>query len=597
MTTTNTPTFEEVCEQLLTASQTPGTFGQTLAKLHCNQKEKIVIVDALVALHQQNKIDVLKLALGVQKTQTSFWIVVDPLLGAATRLAKSIDEMLQCLLHFRKEMGNDGYVVRVFGCARDFCNRDEALSVEFIDACAARATELAEFLPPALVGLSKLNVTKAYEKATNLCHASDIALQSAGSFALGLLDYGSRSDLIDTAITEMESLSDTQNPSIQISIVRTTGTLLSIRKDPRWESIIVRLSASNLSATKLWVATVMTERVASYQEEWFRESLRNLESVEIDQAVAHGPLDDLLVKLIAISPDTALVFLDGWVKRMKTGRSSFGLKGLLYYLMSNQAQFERFITHWFSADHEAQHWLASEFVSQYGLRISQGTSVAVLSFDQSILNALPVELIEFMVRKVIGHCFVYPKLLCSLLFSVLKRGPEEKQIEGLVIRYLVSIVGYNYFGTLDAFLKEKTKTATKREKRVILAILSGLRGYTETLQALPRLKEYSPSSLRMQKYSQAQSKQMAESMKKTEDEGDFIFTKLAKKMPMKCGRSFFFKQTIGPKATDVRLVDPTPLKEFSVQWEAPRHASIDPVGCEYELYKMRVERRKDFKQK
>lgn len=584
--------LKEICERLLTVSQTSEMFFDTVAELSSGRRDEMV-GNALVALQTQHNVDVVRLALQIKKAQGGFWMVVDPLLFAVARLARSADEFLQCMRHLRKEMGNDGYVARVLGCAKEFCGQDETRGLEFIELCVANPVDSVDFLPPALVGLSELDFAKAHSRAIVLCQASDIPLQSVGAFTLGILNYSTHPESLDTTIAELERLAGSPEVTVQTSTIRSADTLLCTHKEVRLQTIIVRLSASDFSAVKQWTAKALAEQVSAHAERWFRECLQNLQFIESDKIASYSSLDDVLEKLMGIDHARVLEFLDGWVQQQKISKGLFVFKQLAHHLLLHPLELEFFITHWFIAGQEAQHWLAADLLSQYSTKTGQSASIAALSFDRDILNALSVEDAEVMIRRVIGHCFTHPKLLCSLVFSVLKKSRDKRRVETMVIHYFVTIIGYNYFGTLDVFLAERSKFATQRERRVAAAIRSGMNAYIDALQALPRLKEYSSSPLRMQKYAMAQNKQMAESMKKTEKEGDFIFSKIAKKLPMKCGRSFFFKQTVGPTPTDVRLADPTPLKAFSVTWEVPRHYSIDPIGCEYELHEMRTESRMD----
>lgn len=548
---------------------------------------------ALLILQRKFGRDILDRACQLTPESRNYWCASTPLMHASAALATTPERFLQVLNHFRKGMAGDLAGGCVATCAQTYCAKNSRQAEAFLDACEADVAESGTFLTPGLIGLSQHAFAKAHRRAIALCNSSDPMLRVEGTFALGRFDYAGHPRQRLTSIKALKNAARDPEPSVLMSTARASGFLLQKASDPDLEAVLVTLAQTADPAVLLWTANALVELMSQQAEPWFRQCLRGLTTIPIENVHDMGPLDRLLSDLLQNDPTAVLDFLSTWAPKQEPCPEMFRCKSLRHALIGRPADLQRFITHWFAADHPHCHQLAINLLSEFNHRITRDQQFSGLELDRTIISACPVGDIEFIVRKVIGHGFVYPKEMASLVFSALHRSCDRKRIEGIVRHYFRSVILYSFPGTTRPFLEAIIKKGTSRQRRIAQAILGDLQPYFDALAALPQLKEFSPSPIRLHKYQLAHNRQMQQSMKKTEDSGEFIFSKLAKKMPVKAGRAFFFKQRTGPNEKDVRLTDATPMQAISFSYEAPRQYSLDPVGCEYDLVIMRTESREE----
>lgn len=578
-------------ERLVAAWDLPDGFFDVLFNSLVQTDEQAVSRE-LVKLHKELGKDIFARALLLRKDNRTFWSAFAPLLHAAAQVSPSAEEFLRLLTHFRKEMGDDGAVGLVIGRATEFCARGPADAAAFLDHCRRHPAELAHFIPAGIVGLATVSFADAHERALALCPEGDPTLASSGVFALGLLDYNGHPDQLAASISMLTTTSARSDLPVQISVIRSVGNLLAKNPSAELEGLLIVASRGNMPEQQHWVAHVLHDQVARHAEPWFRLVMSNITSIPREVIGAFSPVDHLLTDMLPKDAEAVLAFLDTWAASQKFSDEMFVFKSLRHALISNPSEMQRFITHWLLSDAANHHKLAANLVGEFHQRVTHDQPLSWLSLDLAPINSCPVDDLEFILRKVLGHCFVCPKEMASLTFSILNRSTQRPVTEQLVRRYFQTVILRNYPDTAGEFLKNMAKKGSARQKRVAKGIQTAVEPYFSALRGLPQLQEFAPSPIHMHKYQLAQAKQMQEAMRRTEDSGNFIFSKLAKKMPMKAGRAFFFKMRTGPSENDVTLTDTTPLREFSVSFEGPRQYSMDPVGCEYNLLIMRTETRK-----
>lgn len=581
-----------LAKQLNACWDNAGTFFDALAEASLRGEDDPA-ARALVLLHRKFGRDVLARSCLLTPASRDYWSASAPLMHAVAALANTPEQLLSVLNHFRKGMAGDLAGGCVATCAQAYCAKNSSQAEAFINACEADVAESGAFLTPGLVGLSQRAFTKAHRRAIALCNAPDPTLRTEGAFALGRLDYTGHPRQKIKSVQSLKKASEDPEPSVLMSAARAAGFLLKTGPEPGLQEVLVRLAPSTDPAVQLWTANALVDLIPQNAEPWFRQCLTSLTSVPLENVHDMGPIDRLLSDLLQHDSTAVLAFLSKWAPKQEPCKEMFRCKSLRHALIGRPTELQRFITQWCASDHPNCHQLAVNLLSECNHRITRDQPFSALALDLSIIKACPVSDIEFIIRKLIGHCFVHPKEMASLVFSALRRPSDRKKVEGIVRHYFRSVILYNFPGTTRPFLEASTKKGSSRQRRIAQAILDDLQPYFDALGALPQLKEFSPSPIRLHKYQLAQSRQMQQSMKETEDSGEFIFSKLAKKMPVKAGRAFFFKQRTGPAENDVKLTDATPMQAISFSYEAPRQYSLDPVGCEYDLVIMRTETREE----
>lgn len=308
-------------------------------------------------------------------------------------------------------------------------------------------------------------------------------------------------------------------------------------------------------------------------KDWFWPLILHLTSAKTEHKGILSNIDMMLVGWVrdTVKGPRAIEFLNAWISKQPSDAFNEGgleasFSSTIHRLAEQPAALSRALTGWLLHDDSRYPLIAQKLVSR--LRTEGITS---LELDSAIIDELSQNEILFLLRRILGY-IVGDEVQIHLVFSlVYSRGAKDRTF-GYVASVLQDQVGYNYPYQTIEYLKERltAKNETDEVKALCSKIATELQERLDALDALPDLKEFHPSSLKMRRFSKERQRQMNEAME--EASKDSIWRQLTTHIPLKAGRRTF--QTINGQYTD-----PMELKEMSHSVVLPRSEISDPAGA------------------
>lgn len=188
--------LEDTKARLLAASETAEELLAQVNDLYVEEmrSEEKVLTDALSQLHNAGEIDLVEIVRGVDKSSSGhdFFTVLHVFESALPSLDASVEDVLDCLLHFTQQAGRDSAIGGIYGAFERFC-RVEAQrprdSIGFILAQSELST-YAPFLSSSILAYDSDRVTDAIQTTESLIAYRNEVVRNQAYFALGRLDVG-----------------------------------------------------------------------------------------------------------------------------------------------------------------------------------------------------------------------------------------------------------------------------------------------------------------------------------------------------------------------------------------------------------------------
>lgn len=308
-------------------------------------------------------------------------------------------------------------------------------------------------------------------------------------------------------------------------------------------------------------------------KDWFWPLVLHLTSARTEHK---GILDNADMMLMGWVQDPVkgprvLEFINVWISRQPSdafdeGGLETSFSSTVHRIAEQPGVLSRALTGWLLHDDSRYPLIARKLVSR--LRTEGVTS---LELDITIIDELTQDEIRFLLRRILGY-IVGDEVQIHLVFSLVRARDAKNRTFGFVASVFQDQVGYDYPYQTIEYLKERltAENETEEVKALCSKITTELQERLDALDALPDLKEFHPSSLKMRRFSKERHRQMNEAME--EASKDSIWRQLTTHIPLKAGRRTF--QTINGQYTD-----PMELKEMSHSVALPRSEISDPAGA------------------
>lgn len=206
-----------------------------------------------------------------------------------------------------------------------------------------------------------------------------------------------------------------------------------------------------------------------------------------------------------------------------------------------------------------------------------------LEIDFSTYGLRPDDF-AYLARKAIGYLFLQPLSAASIIVSLARSAPREKQqeLEDLLFDPML----LNYGGFAKDFLEPLSKRKGDRARKTARNALGRITAYLADLNAANGITELRPSERQRQLEWQRHSDMMAEAYRLADQKSVFadLFTKVA---VLYGNRSISY---IRHPKLETRRIE-SQMHPHGVSIEVPRIEFVDPVGLQRMLLSFRSERR------
>lgn len=389
---------------------------------------------------------------------------------------------------------------------------------------------------------------------------------------LGLVDFSQHPAALVRVIEWCAGIVRTPGHAQLETAIRTLGRLL-----PTAENQIVPLldEAARTDAPGALYAlseALWRAQEASRERPWFWPLYVQLTRAKAEHKGILDHVDMVLMAWIRHPSlqNRVLEFLSGWIGNQSIEAiRDIPIEKLfdatLHKLTREAALFNRAVTQWLLHDDMRYPMVASHIIS----RLREPRAVS-LSLDRAMVNTLRPNELRFLVRRILGY-IIGADVQIALVFSLLGVCDGKAPVLGLVMTALRDHVGHDYPYQTIEFLRNRVATESDEEIKALCAeVIAALERNIAALDALPRLKELVPTSVKVHRFARARGKQMSKAF--DEASKDSIWRQLTSHVVLKAGLRTF-------QNFQGRFTEPMELKSMSHEMALPRSEISDPAGA------------------
>jgi len=515
--------------------------------------------------------------LGVQAIDNGFncWDIFFMLQDAIPKINNNIDSIIQLFERFHKSTQGDLASGQQYLPVEQLTKEQPIFARQLLDKLlAGPAAFSVGYISTIFCSLSEQDKTNIHNELLSLIHNESVYVVQAAINALGRLDYQLSKDqkILEDSLQTLYELSKKNVQDIDIAIVQAFGNLAKISERAQ-EGLVVYAKQGN-SHVHYQISEELFKNCKQFnQEQWFKDCMMELTRTScLHKGIIHY-LDRILYGIIQEAQDWNCVenFLTEWAIKSDINKNpneeADSLFNLTVSLLSkNKEKLGKLITNLLNHDDYRAHNLITNLVHAPSVHDITGVEL-----DKKVISSLDFDDILFISRKILGYIF-WPDLLCSLIYSILKKKDIDDEVRGLVINIFTDLIGRDYPRKTINFLNERIKESNqnKIECKACKIIIKSIEKYQNQLKELPRLKELIPPNKQCYQIALEESKKMAETMEQAQKKS--IVQQLATKIPLKYGRAWFsYRQG--------KYGKPTPLSSFSRSVEIPRSELIEPISA------------------
>lgn len=537
-----------------------------------NANEVSAVCARLGGLHNAGRVDILALVdeyavAGLQDHHAYLAEVVFQ--QVLPHLDITLDEALSFTASLSNRVGGpEGSSFQVW------CAKRPGSAQKCIDAAMSGDARALNMLAPALVANADLNLIRT------LCTSPEAPHRRSALIALGAASHPSPADLTASLSAAVEIAPEMRSEDEHGLLLRTSFILIAAsgHEEPIANlERLRRLLEGAGEARLIEAARALAFRRADLAEPILRFLLdllsqtppRSAEGVSILDLALHELLDQgheeaaiAAARQLLTTEDAGIDLeeLDGFFHGLKTGPAKRLGRVIVDWLVSGSTRVWR------------------ELAS--GLDAQDGAG-APFEIAEEITQLSPSDQ-AFLARKATGWFFLKPSIAVTVLLDLLRHGAAENH--PAIVQLLINPLLLN-FGEVRTRLE--AVASSDEAYPFAQEALEAHRGYIEGLHSVPEIAELKPSERKLEIQRQQRQDEMQEAMDAGK-RGSSILDFVKKSVLLHGHRSISYARM--EKGAELQSFE-MDLGTHSVSFEHPRMDIIDPVGLDYMLRVLRVERR------
>ncbi len=548
--------------------------------------------DVIVVAHNIYNMDVIKRIGELCSEKKDCWNLLHAFAKALPKLKVDVKSLKKTLYAMEPIIRNDLAGIDIYDSIERLCELKTDIAEELYDELISeKKIESAGFIVNVIKGIARTNFKKAFSKALLLSESNSIVLMSSGLIAIGSLDYRgpSKQDFLSKTLKLYKKMRRKKNAIVISSIVKGYGRLLKYTDEPK--DALLKLSEKSNPEVLYEIAVVLLlNRKEHSQETWFEKTFINLAGIDSKHKGIIQKLDSTLSSIVELNADLVMSFWEEWSLRRDYGKNDDETLSIFKMTMSsiNRRCFKKtreFYTKWFNSDEHKLHLAASDLIKE-SYHLKNRIPNIIIELDHDMVKKMSNRDVIYVIYKILGYVSAYPEALCSLVFSLIEAGCNDKMVISYVATAFQDYIGYNYARTTIVFLKIKAKSKNKLTAKVARSIKKEIDLYHESLKKLSSLKELQSHPQRVREMEQAKAKHFGRAIYKGAKKQS-VLLQFCNEIYLKAGSSFIMEK-------DGKFSSKTEMKSVSHSIEYPRGEILDPIGQEFSRLKWRNLKREDL---
>jgi hypothetical protein len=536
-------------------------------------------------LHEKYNIDIVRCITSLSNEQNN-WTDYNTFFNVLPDIYKD-NNQLYSLIHFFHEKIMNSKASQLFnGSLESIAANNTQFVDDYLSKLVTTKDDVIYFFAPSIMSgyLSHKKTNDMHAVLSSLENTNNSKLHEVIIGTIGILIYKNNSDEYIQFFTEYLNRLDQQEWNHQNPKLMWAYALLY-----KYNKSVLKLMENMITPDSLDVVDEFTSflfRAENYDLplEKFDKLLYNLSNYKLNITAIRN-CDSLLYRHFDDNSKLIWDFVENWIFKHE-------FENEIKWSIPKQftSLFSKIITHNGCLSEKLTTWLRIEnFGYQY--EISNWLSaisthqITNLELDTNVLEKYtPIDFI-FVARKISVLAFDY-KLLCSLLFSMIKYKNLSRQLENELESIFTQYVMFNYPDFTNDFLDSKLTNASNVESDFINRIKDNWSVYSERLEKLPHLKESKIPNDVLKYYQKRQQEQMNEIRNKPSDRP--LASLFSNNVTIKYGNSWAHQM-------DGTYTDASKMMESSYSVPLPRNSQIDPISFQIFRISNRYLRKEDIK--
>lgn len=496
------------------------------------EREDIELVNTLVRLNNEGKLNLLEEFLGLKNDgRRDFFLTREVLGSALPQLTSPVEEVMECVKHLIKEAGNDlasDWLLTPFG---EYCKSNHEKIGRIIEIAIDESNEDFDFLTSAILSGASVNIEKYVDIAISLISPEKPVVTKRAIFSLGRIRYDDNLKLIEKAVNAIENiLCKVKSDLISSSTLNALVSILTVRHEEE-ERVLQILTQSDLEVGEHFIHTAAS-MLAFNGKKVSISVVKYLFSVAVNVSPQNTGtiqrLDMGLYHLVDNSREEVFGFLEELIAKSdnKIGVSSFNsLKSHLF--QRNKNALFNLISRWFgSKDIRLCRNCRDLF--------DKATDDVEISVDYDAIEGFPDGILLFLARKACGWFFHIPTTAISFIFSLIKDGIEEEEFSNILeVAFFPLLVSYS--GGVKEYI-ENVESEVIKKNELKEKLLKRLEEFQSESRSAGDIKELQVSEYNKEIYLRYHSALMKEAYDKAQ-EGSLFMSGMFSKSIILYGRS------------------------------------------------------------
>ncbi len=556
-------------------------FLKELREIYIQERDLKVFHQAVVSLHNDSEINLIKEILKISNLSNSFFYVKNMFEAVIPYLDIPIQESMSCVKHTFELFGNDMSAGTVFSSFVKYCEKDENRTKEAIQIIN-KDVNWHIFITTVIKAGSKFNFDEYLKIAIEFTKHSDVNIRKEAVNSLGALQYENHPVSLSQSFQVIKNIIEkTGNTEVLPTSIETIFKLYTFDNTLEEKTTeLIKVALENADDNILYSASI----ICYYERKrlpikLFRILLHALENVNYKHKGAIYNIDHGLQYLLAKNPDIAVSYLEkALIKNKELSITSFDFVLSDLHEKHNEL-LNKCITKWLIDGNIS---LCKAVMDIVGFIPD---SKMILSADISQLKMQDNKTHLFVIKKAIGWLFNYQISAVSFIISMIEILDQDNinMAENLLFDpFLIS-----YSGSIENYLKSIKKPKIKT-KKVVSNLLQRFEKYHNDSNSAWNVKELKSSQEQRESYSRLHNKQMFDAMEKSKK--DNMLSSLISEVTVLYGRrSVSYHSELGNNPKDIR--QEATFQKFEHSVEIPSLEFIDPHGLNYMLFIFKTEKK------
>ncbi|MBL1268948.1 MAG: hypothetical protein COA87_014590 [Halomonas sp.] len=574
--------LEDTKARLLAASETAEELLAQVNDLYVEEmrSEEKVLTDALSQLHNAGDIDLVEIVRGVDKSSSGhdFFTVLHVFESALPSLDASVEDVLDCLLHFTQQAGGDSAIGGIYGAFERFC-RVEAQrprdSIGFILAQSELST-YAPFLSSSILAYDSDRVTDAIQTTESLIAYRNEVVRNQAYFALGRLDVG---EAHANAIWELISSSaiGEHESDCCASILRATINFGDAFPSywSQIEDFLLTFVEGAPPEVLYEISNIVAFQRVNLPEGILELLVKQLANVSPEHKGIIDNIDHLLVNLVEKESFSLSLKL---LESILTVGVKFPL--LDYFsrelLSKHRELLNHIVTKWFlSGDSTLCHGVSDLLHDVTGMDVELEAEMALLGDEVKQV---------FVSHKAVGWLFTRPIAAASFILSIYETGSRTTRRD--IDQVLYDPLLLSYPGELKRFFQSCIDKGF--QERPCERLLGKLQVYQSDIEKVAGLKELMAPRENITAYWKESNKSMQAAYEDA-SRGSIIDLIATKQMLLYGNSSIYYLH----RGDGEQVRQEMQMQSFSHSTEMPMLNILDPESLDFTLRVYRCERMKN----